>query len=223
MALPCPLAMRLRTVFFDLDGTLVDQFRAIYRCHVHAMRHFGLAEPTFAQVKAAIGRGLEEAIRDLAGAENVARILPVYLAHWRATNLQDAALCPGARELLTTLRARGVRCAALTNKRSDASREVCAHLGLAPLLDGIFGAGDTPWLKPQREFAEHALRTLGATAAESALVGDSIYDLAAAQNAGLAFFGVTTGTHTAVALHTAGAREVFPDLLAAAPALLARI
>lgn len=214
--------MALRTVLFDLDGTLVDQFRAIHRCHVHAMRHFGLPEPTYEQVLRAVGRGLDDAIASLAGPENVARILPVYTAHWRATSLQDAMLCPGARELIEALRARGVRCAALTNKRGDASRAVCAHLGLTPLLDGNFGAGDTPWLKPQKEFAEHALRTLGATAAETALVGDSIYDLAAAQNAGLAFFGVTTGTHDDAALRAGGATEVFPDLVAAAPVILAR-
>lgn len=215
--------MGLRTVLFDLDGTLVDQFHAIHRCHAYAMRQIGLPEPTFEQVKRAIGRGLEDAIAELAGPANVARILPLYLAHWAATNLQDAALCPGARELLETLRARGVRCAALTNKRGDASRAVCAHLGIAPLLDGIFGAGDTPWLKPQREFAEHALRTLGTTAAETALVGDSIYDIAAARNAGLAFFGVTTGTHDAGALLAAGAETVFADLIAARPAILARV
>lgn len=214
--------MRLRTVLFDLDGTLVDQFQAIYRCHVFAMRQIGLPEPTFEQVKRAIGRGLDDAIRDLAGDAHVARILPIYLEHWNATSLQDAAIFPGSLELLQALRARGVKCAALTNKRGQASREVCAHLGLTPLLDGIFGAGDTAWLKPQREFAEHALRTLGTTAGETALVGDSIYDVAAALNAGFAFFGVTTGTHDAPALRAAGATEIFANLPAATPAILAR-
>lgn len=214
--------MRLRTVLFDLDGTLVDQFQAIYRCHVFAMQQVGLPEPTFEQVKRAIGRGLDDAIRDLAGAEHVARIIPIYLDHWNATSLRDAGLFPGTHELLEALRARGVKCAALTNKRGEASREVCVHLGIAPLLDGIFGAGDTRWLKPQREFAEHALHTLGTTAAETALVGDSIYDVAAALNADLVFFGVTTGTHDAAALRAAGATEIFPDLAAATPALLAR-
>lgn len=214
--------MRLRTVLFDLDGTLVDQFQAIYRCHVFAMRQIGLREPTFEQVKRAIGRGLDDAIRDLAGTENVARILPIYQEHWNATGLRDAALFAGALELLQVLRDRGVKCAALTNKRGQASRDVCAHLGLTPLLHGIFGAGDTPWLKPQREFAEHALRTLSTTAGEAALVGDSIYDVAAALNADLAFFGVTTGTHDADALRASGASEIFADLAAATPAILAR-
>jgi phosphoglycolate phosphatase len=215
--------MRYRTVLFDLDGTLLDHFSAIHRCHAHAMTQIGLPAPSLTQVRAAIGRGLEDAIRDLAGAENVARILPLYLAHWRKTNLDDVQALPGALELLRALRTRGVTCGVLTNKRGDASREVCAHLGFTPWLAGIFGAGDTRWLKPQPEFARHALQALGAEASSTVLVGDSIYDLAAAQQAGLGFLGVTTGTHTAAELHAQGATEVFPGFLELTPVLLARV
>lgn len=212
--------MRFRTVLFDLDGTLLDHFAAIHRCHSHAMQRIGLTPPTMQQVRDAIGRGLEDAIADLAGPQNVARILPIYLEHWRATNLDDVQLMPGAQELLTELNRRGVTCGVLTNKRGDASRVVCAHLGITPLVRGIFGAGDTRWLKPQREFADHALRELGGEAASAVLVGDSIYDVAAALEAGMTFVGVTTGTHAADELRAAGATEIFPDLPAATPAIL---
>lgn len=212
--------MRFRTVLLDLDGTLIDHFGAIHRCHSHAMQQIGLPPPTMQEVRAAVGRGLEDAIADLAGPENVARILPYYLEHWRATNLQDVKLLPGARELLERCRARGVTCGVFTNKRGEASREVCRHLGVTPLLAEIFGAGDTLWLKPQPEFTAHALTTLGAAASATALVGDSIYDLAAAQNGGLTFIGVTTGTHTADELRAHGATQIFPDLHAVSAALL---
>ncbi|MBA3850031.1 MAG: HAD family hydrolase [Opitutus sp.] len=213
--------MRHRLVLFDLDGTLIDHFDAIHRCHSFAMRRIGLPAPTMAQVRSAIGRGLEDAIAALAGPEHVARILPLYLEHWRATNLHDVRLMPGARELLGRLRARGARSAVFTNKRGDASRAVCAHLGITPLVGGIFGAGDTPWLKPQPEFAAHALAALGGTPDATALVGDSVYDLAAARNAGLAFFGVATGTHTAEELRAHGATRVYSGLSAAGADLLA--
>jgi phosphoglycolate phosphatase len=213
--------MRLRTVLFDLDGTLVDQFRAIHRCHCFAMRSVGLPEPSYPQVKAAVGRGVENAIAALAGPENVARLLPLVLQHWDDTGLDDAALLPGAREILEDLRRRGVRCASLTNKRGPDARAVCAHLGLAPLLDHVFGAQDTPWLKPQREFTDHALRALGADAATTALVGDSTHDVATALNAGLALYAVTTGTHTEAELRAAGATQIYPDLAAVGAALVA--
>ncbi len=211
--------MRYRTVLFDLDGTLIDHFAAIHRCHVYAMRKLGLTEPTLAEVRAAVGGGLDEAIARLAGREHVAAALPLFIEHWNATNLDDVALLPGARELLAELNATGVRCAVLTNKRGYAAREVCTHLGLDPLLAGVFGAGDVAWIKPDLRFTAHALAQVGGEAATTALVGDSPYDLAAARNAGLSFVGVTTGTHSAEELRAAGAREIFPNLSAARPSL----
>jgi phosphoglycolate phosphatase len=211
--------MRFRTVLFDLDGTLIDHFAAIHRCHAYAMRRLGLREPTLAEVRAAVGGGLDEAIARLAGRENVAAALPLFIEHWNATNLDDVTLLPGARELLTTLDAAGARCAVLTNKRGPAARQVCTHLGLDPLLAGVFGANDTPWIKPDARFVAHVLAAVGGTAATTALVGDSPYDLATAQNAGLVFYGVTTGTHTAEQLHAAGAANIFADLTAAGRSL----
>ena len=212
--------MRLRTVLFDLDGTLVDHFAAIERAHAHTLRQMGLPAPTREQVRAAVGGGLERAIAQLVGAERVAEALKIFRPYWDATMLDDVKLLPGARELLAALKQAGVRTAVFTNKHGPSSRRVCEHLGIAPLLDGNFGATDTPWLKPAPEFAAHVLRELGAHPAATALVGDSPFDFAAAQNAGLKFYAVTTGTHTAAEMHTAGATNIFPDLAGVGRALL---
>ena len=213
--------MRLNTFLFDLDGTLLDHFKAILRCHTHTMRQLGLPPPTMAQVHAAVGAGLETAIVRLVGADRLKEALPVYCAHWDATMLDDVELLPGARELLLALRAAGGRCAVFTNKRGDSSRLLCDHLGLTPQLAGIFGAHDTPWLKPDPQFARYVLDKIHATAAGSCLVGDSTYDFEAARSAGLEFYGVTTGTHTAEQLRAAGAVHVYPGLAALTPVLLA--
>jgi phosphoglycolate phosphatase len=213
--------MRHRTFLFDLDGTLIDHFAAIHRSHAHALRQLGLPEPTLAQVRDAVGGGVELAIARLAGPEHAAAALAIYRPYWDATMLDDVLLLPGARELLAALKQQGAQTAVFTNKHGPSSRHICTHLGLTGLLDGIYGATDTPWLKPAPEFAQHVLHTLGAQAATTALVGDSPYDLAAARNAGLEFYGVTTGTHTAEELHAAGAVNVYPDLPTLAPSLLA--
>jgi phosphoglycolate phosphatase len=213
--------MRYRTVLFDLDGTLIDHFAAIQRAHAHTLRQLGLPEPTAAQVRDAVGGGLEEAIARLVGPDRVVAALAIYRPYWDATMLDDVRLLPGARELLTTLKRNGIQAAVFTNKHGPSSRRICVHLHLAGLLEGNFGATDTPWLKPAPEFAAHALQALGASAATTALVGDSPYDLAAARNAGLDFLGVTTGTHSAEELRAAGAGKIFPDLAAVGRALLA--
>ena len=204
--------MRFRTVLFDLDGTLIDHFRAIHRCHVHATRRLGLPEPTFEQVRAAVGGGFELAVKRIAGEQHLAAASALYREHWDEIMLEDADLLPGSKEILTTLRARGVKTAVLTNKRGDSSRLLCERFGLSALLSGVFGAEDTPWLKPDLRFTQHVLSSIGADTGTTALVGDSTYDLATAKNAGLEFFGVTTGTHSEAELRAAGAERVFAGM-----------
>src|SRR4051812_28111507 len=139
---------RFTTFLFDLDGTLIDHFTAIHRCHVHTMKQLGLPPPTLAQVRAAVGGGLETAIERLAGPEHVAAAVPIYRAYWETIFLEDIVLLPGTRELLSHLHGRGVKQAVFTNKLGSSSRYICEHIGIAAVLDGVFGAKDTPWMKP---------------------------------------------------------------------------
>lgn len=214
--------MRYRTVLFDLDGTLIDHFAAIHRSHAYAMGQLGLPIRTMAEVRAAVGGGLEQAIAKLAGAENVAAVLAVYRPYWNATMLDDVQLLPGAKEILTALKQAGIRSAVFTNKHGPSSRRICEHLGIADLLVGNFGATDTTWLKPEPAFSSHVLSALEADPKTTALVGDSPFDVAAAKNAGLDFFGVTTGTHNAQELRAAGGTRIFPGLEPLTPLLLAQ-
>ena len=213
--------MRHRLLLFDLDGTLLDHFAAIHRCHAYAMRQIGLPEPTPEQVRHAVGGGLDVAIARLAGPENVPAILPHFTKLWNATNLDDVTVLPGGLELLRAQVGAGGRSAVLTNKRGPSAREVCAHLGLTPLLSAITGACDTPWLKPAPELTRQMLGQLGVTAAEACYIGDSPYDVETARQAGLAFYGVTTGTHDAAQLRAAGAENVYPSLAGVQAALFA--
>lgn len=207
--------MRFRTVLFDLDGTLVDHFAAIHRCHAQVRRHFGLPEPTPDEVRRAVGGGLENALRRILGPEHADKVeagLVVFRAHWDRTMLDDVTALPGALRLLAELYQAGVRPAVLTNKHAGSSRLICTHLGMDPYLAGVFGAGDTPWLKPDLRFTRHALEVLGAETSSTLLVGDSPYDVQTGKNAGLVMWAVATGTHTAGELQAAGADQVLCGL-----------
>jgi phosphoglycolate phosphatase len=204
-----------RTCLFDLDGTLIDHFRAIHRCHAYTLRQLGLPEPTLAQVRRAVGLGLEHAIIQLVGPEHadlVPRAATIYRAYWAKTMLDDVELLPGARGLLSALKKRGGQTAVFTNKHGPSAREICQHLGLDPFLDAVFGAFDTPWLKPDVNFTHHVLTQLKADVRATLFVGDSPYDIQAAHNASLPAWCVTTGTHTAEELRAAGAEAVYRNL-----------
>jgi phosphoglycolate phosphatase len=204
-----------RTFLFDLDGTLIDHFAAIHRNHVHTLTQFGLPAPTMAQVHRAVGRGLEHAIESLVAPEAhhlIPKMLPVYRAYWDKTMLDDVVLLPGARELLTALKQRGGQTAVYTNKHGPSARKVCVHLKIEALLDGIYGAFDTPWLKPDRQFTDYVFAQLQADPKSTLFIGDSPYDIETAHAAGLPCWCLTTGTHTAAELKAAGADVVYGSL-----------
>ncbi|MBI5767367.1 MAG: HAD family hydrolase [Verrucomicrobia bacterium] len=210
---------RFATVLFDLDGTLIDHFAAIHRAHTHTMTTLGLPPPTMEQVHRAVGGGVEVAIERLVGRERLAAAIPIYREFWERTMLDGVGLMPGGRELVEALHARGVKLGVFTNKLGTSSRAICDHLGITSLLGAIVGAKDTPWLKPQPEFAAHILEKLAASPATALLVGDSPYDVQAGHNGGFPCWAVTTGTHSAEELRAAGADAIFPDLIALRTAL----
>ena len=210
---------RFRTVLFDLDGTLLDHFGAIHASHAYTLQKLGLPTPTMAQVHRAVGGGFEVAVKRMLGPDNEAllpRALEIYREAWAKNMFNGVTLLPGARELLEALKASGVSCGVFTNKHGPSAREICQHLGISPLLDGVFGAFDTPWLKPAHEFADYVLSELNATVGSTCLVGDSPYDVEAARNGGFPCYCVATGTHDTGQLCAAGAAGVYDDLLALA-------
>jgi HAD superfamily hydrolase (TIGR01509 family) len=205
--------MRFLTVLLDLDGTLIDHLPAIHRCYALTLPRLGLPAPTYEQVKGAIGGGLPHAMRHFVAEERREEALAIYRAYWAEHMLDGVSVMPGAEALLTRLAKARVRAAVFTNKHGPSARAVCDHLGLTSRLAGVFGATDTPWLKPDPAFAVHVLNELGARENSTCLVGDSPWDVDAARRAGLAFVGVTTGTHDAAELAAAGAPVVVEDLL----------
>ena len=205
---------RFATLLLDLDGTIVDAFTTIHRGYVHTLPQFGLPAPTLEQVRRAVGGGIENAMRHFLPEAQIPDAVRIHIAHTDTILLEDVKLLPGTLELVRSQHAAGVTVAVFTNKRGEHARKVCTHLGLDPYLTRVFGARDTPWLKPQAEFAGHVLGELGARPESTLLIGDSPFDVKAAHNGGFACWCVTTGTHDAAQLRAAGAENVFPDLFA---------
>lgn len=204
--------MALHTLLIDLDGTLVDAFTTILRSYQHTLPKFGYPAPSMARVRRAVGGGLTNAMAHFLPPELIPAAIEVHLAYSEQILLEDVKLLPGALELLQSWRDRGGQTAVYTNKHAESSRRICEHLGVTPLLTAIYGAGDTPWLKPQAELAAHVLRELKTDAASTLLVGDSVFDVQAAHNGGFPCWAVTTGTHTADQLEAAHADRIFAGL-----------
>jgi phosphoglycolate phosphatase len=117
-------------------------------------------------------------------------------------------------EMLSALRAAGVRTALVSNK-ADFAVKALAKTYFADLLDVALGEIPTLPRKPAPDMIYHVLDVLGVSPSQALFVGDSDVDVLTAKNAGVAGIFVTWGFRDKACLAQAGATR-FADT----PALL---
>lgn len=188
---------KIRTALFDLDGTLIDNFTAIHRCYSDVAESLGLVPKSLEAIRAAVGGSISLTMSRLIGDELAPEGIRRFREHFPEVMFEGVFVLPGVKWILRNLRERGVRAAVFTNKDHDATLALLAHLGLADLLDAAFGTGTEkmPWRKPQREYSEAVLAAMDAVPSETLMVGDSPFDIQAAETVGMPVACVATGTH----------------------------
>lgn len=207
---------KIKTVLFDLDGTLIDNFTAIYKCYSDVSRELGLEPKGYAQLRATVGGAISLTLSRLIGDDLAEEGVRRFREHFPQVMFDGVFTLPGGEWILDNLRQRGYKLGVFTNKDYPATTALLDFLKLSPRLDFIFGTNtpDMPWRKPDKRYTDYALGKMGALAEETLLVGDSPYDILSARNAGMHVACVTTGTHMPEALiECYGSPEiVFPNL-----------
>lgn len=207
---------KIQTVFFDLDGTLIDNFSAIYKCYADVAREMGLEPKSYAQLRATVGGSIVMTLSRLIGEDLAEEGVRRFRAHFPEVMFDDAFVLEGVEWMLKHLRERGVRTAVFTNKEQTASVALLDYLKLSPHIDVVFGTNmpDMPWRKPQPEYSRYVLEKLNLAAENAMLVGDSPFDISAARAVNMPFACVATGTHMPEALiEAAGSQEmIFPNM-----------
>jgi phosphoglycolate phosphatase len=210
-----------RLLVFDLDGTLVDSSRDIAAAANAALGRLapGTAPIPLDAVLSFVGEGarllVERCLAHTGLGLSADEVLRVYLECYAERLLDTTHLYPGVAEALDALE--GTSLAVLTNKPGDLSRAILEGLGVAPRFARVWGAGDVKARKPDPEGLRRLMSELGASAAETWMVGDSATDVEAARAAGVKAAGVTWG------FHPRGLREAGPDRLFDDPRELAAL
>lgn len=186
-------------VGFDLDGTLIDTSADLVNATNHALGLAGRPLLDKAAVMTMVGRGarhmLEQALEASGGCDDalIAWLYPALLDWYREHLTDHSRPFPGMAEALDMLAERGVTVAIVTNKREDLAVQLIEALGLTPRFATIIG-GDTMGpgnAKPSALPILEMIRRCGG--GRTAFVGDSIYDMLAAKNAGVPSVAVSFG------------------------------
>ena len=225
----------LDAAIVDLDGTMVDTLGDFHAALTRTLAELGLPGIGADAIETMVGKGSEHLLRSVLNhvlvLENQAQtaikieaLMPAawaaYQRHYLDINGQCSAVYPGVVEGLTTLRARGLRLACLTNKPTAFARPLLAAKGLDGFFEQVFGGDAFERKKPDPLPLLKTCEALGTQPAATLMVGDSQNDALAARAAGcpvaLVTYGYNHGEPIASAPH-----DALVDSLASVPALLA--
>jgi phosphoglycolate phosphatase len=219
----------MRTVIFDLDGTLADTAADLVAAANACFRARGVGAPLHPKADAATAlRGGRAMLRlgweRLEGQADEARIdadYPRLLAHYDEGIARHTRLYPGVEDALDALAADGFALGICTNKPELLADKLLTVLGVRDRFASLIGADTLPVRKPDPEALRVAARRAGGPGARALLVGDTVTDRDTARAAGVPLILVGFGP-AAAHLATLGADAMLDDF-AALPALADRL
>lgn len=191
--------MKIRSVLFDLDGTLVDSLDDLTDAVNHVRQEFALPPLATSVVCTMIGKGalnlVQRALPDSNGTE-IDRALQLFLDYNAAHIVDKSRLYPGVADMLDFLRKRGVRLSVISNKNEHLSRKMLESLGIHDHFESISGGDTFPEQKPSPLPLLRVTERQGVAVHECLMVGDSINDIQAGNLAGIATIGCAWGYGT---------------------------
>lgn len=193
------LSMKIRTILFDLDGTLVDNFEAIYQSYVWLLKTLELPPVSYDEVRRAVGGSAPVTLRKILGEHFREEHVPQFLRYFNENYDVGLRLLPGAKDIMEHFQKEPhTRQAVFTNKNHGISQKVCASAGITPYMEAVEGARPDQGLrKPERKFTEFMLNRLGARPEDTIIIGDSPYDAQAGRAVDIPLvYLVATGTHS---------------------------
>jgi len=206
----------IRCVLFDLDGTTIDTNELIIESLQHVMLHHCGKTLTRDMIIPRMGGTLTDQLRYFSGREDVADLAAAYRAYQYERYGDRVTLFPGVLEAVRRLSGAGLKIGVVTNKSRESTARTLDMCGLRPHVSSVVTIEDVKHPKPHPEPIRKAMRELSAKPEETAMVGDSPYDLLAARAAGVTAVAVGWSLKPRDALREAGADrfiETMDDLL----------
>ncbi|HEX3242883.1 MAG TPA: HAD family hydrolase [Solirubrobacterales bacterium] len=197
------------TVVLDIDGTLVDtNYQHAIAWH-RALRDCGYVVQLW-EIHRHIGMGGDQIVSALVGDEaerSDGDAIREGEGEAYGELIGEVQAMDGATELLEELRDDRARTILASSAKAEEVEHYIDLLGARDLIEGWTTSADVERTKPDPDLVDAALRKVGCDG-PAVMVGDSTWDVKAADAAGVPTLAVLTGGFSESELREAGAAEV---------------
>jgi phosphoglycolate phosphatase len=190
------LKANMKLLIFDLDGTLIDSLADLADATNHVRARWSLPPLSLEEVRMLVGQGakrlVERALPGLPEAE-VEEGLALFLRYNHDHIADKTVVYPGVPETLRLLQERRFILTIASNKTEELCRQVLATLGVEEFFAAVLGADSVKERKPSPEPLLKLMSDFSTAPAQTAMIGDSINDIAAGVSAGVLTVGCSFG------------------------------
>lgn len=195
----------IKSVFFDLDGTLTDSSEGIINCAMLAFDHFGITIENRDDLRVIIGPPLRHSMVQFGVPEDRAdEAVEVFRSRYNTVGKFENFPYPGIPELLERLKAAGIRMFIATSKPEKTANEVLAHFNLSQYFEEICGSTMDGTRSSKEDVITYLFSKIGSVD-QVVMVGDTTYDVLGAAAHGIKTIGVSWGFGEVADMQNAGA------------------
>jgi HAD superfamily hydrolase (TIGR01509 family) len=180
---------------FDVDGTLIDSNDAHADAWVRALHDHDIPVDV-GRIRPLIGKGGDKLLCETVGIEEDSAIGRSIRQRKKATfakMLPGLRPTPGARELLVHLHGQGVTLGTATSADDSELHQLLRQAGVDDLFHLRASKDDAGESKPDPDIVEAALARARSRPESTVMIGDTPYDIEAADRAGIASIAVRCG------------------------------
>ena len=198
----------VKSILFDLDGTLTDSGEGIMKCAVYALSHYGIPEPPESVLRTLVGPPLSESFLKLGvPQEKVEECIQIYRSRYIPIGRFENHPYAGIRQMLEQLCKDGHKLYVATSKPEWMSIEILEYFDLAKYFKIICGAATDFSRNSKEAVITHLLNQCDAQE-NAVMVGDTVYDVIGAKAHNIPCIGVAWGYGTVEDMENAGAAAI---------------